>query len=241
MPSAIYVGAAAQRALLQRMESLANNIANASTTGFRANGVKFDTLLSTTGGSNVSFPNAGRDFISQAPGALVKTGNPLDLAVRGSGWFSLATPGGQVYTRDGRFGISASGELQSVNGYSVLDASGAPIQLDPAAGEINVAADGMISQRGKQAGAIGLFELDASARLSRYDNSSVSSDQAATPLLQFTTNGMVQGSVEQSNVDPVHELVRLIEIQRTFENVTGSMDLQNAAYQNAIRTLGSSS
>ncbi len=239
MPSAIYVDAAAQSALARRIDSIASNVANAATVGYRADGIKFDSVLSTTGGSRVSFPVAGRDYISTAGGSLLRTQNPLDCAVRGAGWFSLMSPDGPVYTRDGRFQLAASGALQSVNGYEVLDASGAPITLDPSAGEVAIAGDGVIAQQGRRSGAIGLFTIDPDSRLARYDNSSVTSSIPASPILEFTTNGVAQGYVEQSNVDPIRELTRLIEIQRAFDNVTSTMEIKDAAQQEAIKTLGS--
>ncbi len=238
MPSALYVDAAAQVALARRLDSIAANIANATTPGYRADGVKFDSLVSATGGRNVAFPAAGRDYITTAAGPLSRTGGPLDLAVRGAGWFALQSPDGPVYTRDGRFEMATTGELRSVNGYPVLDASGAPISVEAAGGPIAIAGDGMISQRGRQVGAMGLFAFPPGADLTRYDNSSVIPDQPAIPVLDFVANGIVQGYVEQSNVNPVRELTRLIEVQRAFDNITASADMIDGARLDAIKTLG---
>lgn len=241
MSSALYVGAAAQSTLAARLETVANNIANTNTVGFRADGVKFDTLVSTTRGARVAFPSAGQDYLSLNTGATVRTGNQLDLAVRGQSWFSLMGPSGPIYTRDGRFTLSPTGELKSVNGYQLLDASGGPIFADPGGGEISVAADGAITQAGKQLGAVGLFMLDPAAHLTRVDNSSVSSDLPSTPALEFTTNGVAQGYLEQSNVDPIREITRLIQVQRAFESITSSMETLDSSEREAIRTLGSQS
>lgn len=238
MSSALYVGAAAQTALFQRMDSLAHNVANAGTPGFRADGVKFDSLLTSTNGKQVAFPSAGRDYISTATGPAQKTGNPLDIAVRGGGWLSLLSPDGPVYTRDGRMTLTATGEIKSVSGYSLLDVSGAPMFADPSNGEINISGDGMMSQRGKQIGAVGLFAIDRASNLRRYDNSAVIPDTQTTPILDFAGNGVMQGFIEQSNVNPIRELTRLIEIQRAFENVTASMDMTDQTEQDAIKTLG---
>lgn len=240
MSSTIYIDTAAQAALARRIESLANNIANANTVGFRADGLKFDTIVSASGGANVSFPQAGRDFISTASGPVQRTGNSLDLAVRGNAWFSLMSPDGPVYTRDGRMELAKTGELRSVNGYPVLDVSGAPMFADASAGELSIAADGTITQNSKQIGAIGLFTIDPGARLSRYDNSSVLPDGPVTPSLDFATTGVLQGRLEQSNVEPIRELTRLIEVQRAFDRITAAMDLSDSTQQDAIRTLGSS-
>lgn len=238
MPSVLNVDAAAQLALARRLDSIANNIANATTPGYRADGVKFDTLLSSSGGRNVAFPSAGRDYITTTFGPVSRTGGPLDFAVRGAAWFSLQTPDGPVYTRDGRFEIAATGELRSVSGYPLLDVSGAPISVEPAGGPISVAGDGMISQRGRQVGAIGLFSFEPGVNLKRYDNSAVTPDRPALPVLDFTANGVMQGYVEQSNVNPVRELTRMIEVQRAFDSITASADMVDATRQDAIKTLG---
>ncbi|MEI2734106.1 MAG: flagellar hook-basal body complex protein [Rhodoblastus sp.] len=105
LTTALYVDAAAQLALTRRMESLAFNLANANTTGFLGEGLKFNSVVSTTGGGNVAFPHAGADYISLTRGAPHKTGNPLDVAIRGDVWLSIMTPAGPAYTRDGRLQI----------------------------------------------------------------------------------------------------------------------------------------
>ncbi len=238
LTTALYVDAAAQMALTRRMDSLAFNLANANTTGFLSEGLKFDSVLSTTGGANVAFPNAGADYISLAHGAMRKTGNALDVAVRGDGWLSVLTPAGPAYTRDGRLQIDAGGSVRSIAGYPVLDAGGAPLAIDASAGEVSIAADGAISQRGKTVGILGLFSLEPDARLSRHDNSSVLSDREATPVTPSSRAGLMQGFLEQSNVNPLLELTKMIEIQRTFDHISACLNMTDNAQQDAIRTLG---
>ena len=124
---------------------------------------------------------------------MIATGNPLDVAVQGDGWFAVQSNGQTVYTRDGRMPMTETGGLVSMTGAPVLDAAGAPIQLDPSAGPPSITRDGMISQDGRQIGAIGLFSLDPDAKLTRAGNSGFTSDKAAQPMLDFTANGVVQG------------------------------------------------
>lgn len=241
MLSSLYVGVAAQAALLKRLDALANNVANAGTVGFRADGLSFRSVISNMAANRTAFPDAGRDYVSTGSGAMTKTGNPMDVAVRGAGWLSLMSPDGQVYTRNGRLQLTATGELTSVNGYPVLDVSGAPILADPAAGPLSIAGDGTMTQGKNQLGALGLFLIDPAARLTRYDNSSVNPDRPPTPILDFTQNGVLQGYVEQSNVNPVLEMTRLIQIQRAFESMTAAIEATDATRQDAIRTLGATS
>jgi flagellar basal-body rod protein FlgF len=172
-------------------------------------------------------------------GGLVKSDNPLDFAVQGDGWFAIQTPAGVAYTRDGRASIDESGTLRTLNGDPILDAGGAPIIIDGAAGSVTVSADGMITQNGRQVGAIGLFAIDRGATLRRTENSGVVPNKAATPILDFTRDGVVQGAVESANVDPVREMTRLIDVTRVFDGVAAETSQSEASLQDAIKTLGS--
>ena len=155
MQSSIYVGVSAQIALEQRLTTLAHNVANANTTGFRAEEVKFETVMSTTAANTVDFVTVGESHISRNSGPLVHTSNPLDVAVVGEAWLAFEGPQGPVYTRDGRLTVTTTGDVTTINGFPVLDVGGAPLQINPKGGKIALGADGMISQGGQQVGAIG--------------------------------------------------------------------------------------
>jgi flagellar basal-body rod protein FlgF len=171
----------------------------------------------------------------------VKTDNPLDVAVQGKGWLGLQTPDGSVYTKDGRMRMEESGALVSVDGYPVLDAGNAAILLDPSAGPPTIAQDGMISQKGHQIGAIGIFRLDDPAKLKRYNNSGVMSDLPAVPELDFGNNGIAQGFIEGANVNPVLEMAKLIAVSRAFESISSATQGSESTLKDAIKTLGSNS
>jgi flagellar basal-body rod protein FlgF len=238
MQSSFYVSLSAQLSLDKRMETIANNIANAGTSGYRAAGVTFESVLSKSGQAPVAYASAGRDFISQATGEMTKTDNPYDVAVVGNSWFGIQTPNGAAYTRDGRMQMLETGDLQTLSGYPVLDAGNSPIVLDPTSGPPMISRDGMITQGGRQIGAIGLFSIDANASLTRSVNSSVIPSTPATPVLDFVKNGVVQGFVEGANVNPVHEMTKLILTSRSFDSVSSMNDLMDSSQRNAVRTLG---
>ncbi|HZT48986.1 MAG TPA: flagellar basal-body rod protein FlgF [Hyphomicrobiaceae bacterium] len=241
MQSPFHVGLSAQLALQRRLDTVANNVANASTAGFRAEEVKFETLLSQVSDTPVAFVSAGSRHLSQRAGEIAPTGNPFDVAVQGNAWLGMQTPAGIAYTRDGRLHMTPTGELQTVNGYPVLDAGGAPIQLDPNAGEPRIARDGAISQGNRAVGSIGLFRIDDKATLTRFDNSGVLSDRPATPVVEFSQTGLQQGFVEGSNVNPVMEMSRLIALSRAFDAVAATLRDAEASTQEAVRTLGATS
>ena len=153
MQDGLYVALSSQVALEKRLVTIADNVANANTVGFRATQVKFEDVVTGTGERSVSFASAGDTYMSTNQGPLKQTGNPYDFAVRGDAWFAIDTPAGQVMTRDGRFTMTEAGDLITLEGHRVLDAGGAPIQLNPRAGAPEASADGMLRQDGNPAGA----------------------------------------------------------------------------------------
>lgn len=238
MNDGLTVALSGQIALNHRLETLAQNIANINTAGYRAEGVHFASLLAGNFNAKASYPTAGETFISTQPGSLNKTDNPLDVAVKGNVWFGISTSKGIGYTRDGRLQMTAAGELQTVTGHPILDAGGATMLIDPAGGEPVIASDGTITQNGKQVGALGLFELDPQAHLSRGEDISILSDKPANPVLDFSQAGVVQGFVEGANVDPVQEMTKLVMVQRDFEHVKNAVDQRESSMLDAIKSFG---
>lgn len=238
MQSALYVGLSAQVALEKRMQTIANNVANINTTAFRTDVVKFDTALSHAAGTAVAFATPGQNIISRQTGSLNQTGNSLDVAVAGDGWMAFAGPSGAVYTRDGRMQIGTNGDLETLNGFPILDSGGAQVTADPNGGPLSIAHDGTITQDGNQIGTLGLFSIPAEANLQRYGNSGIIPDSPATTVLDFTKDGFRQGYVEGSGSNPLLELTRLISASRAFEGTSTLMDSTETTMQDAIRTLG---
>ena len=241
MQSSLYVTLSSQMAFQKRMDTIANNVANASTPGFRREEIKFEAMMSQAASESVAFASPGDTFIKRDPGQVIHTGNPLDVAVQGEAWLAIQTPSGTVYTRDGRMQITPEGQLQSVAGYPFLDVGGSPLQINPNAGPPQIATDGMITQNGTQLGAIGLFTIDPRAKLSRYENSGVIPDQAAVPELDFNRSGITQGHIEGSNVNPMWEMSQLIMASRSYDAVSNSMDQSEDSLREAIKALGPSS
>lgn len=241
MQPGLYVSLSGQMALMRRLETLAHNVANVTTAGFRAEEIKFDELLSQKTDSPTAFVTAGSTYISRQAGEVVRTENPFDVAVQGDGWLAFSGPNGPVYTRDGRMTMTPEGELRTLNGQPVLDVGGAPIQLNPNGGAPTIASDGTITQGGQQLGALGLFRIPEHANLTRFGTSGVLPDVPAEPALDFSRTGVLQGFIEQANVNPVSEISRLIQIQRSFDSVSNAMTKSEDTLQSAVRTLGESS
>lgn len=239
MQQPLYVALSAQVALEKRMTTLADNVANANTTGFRATEVKFHEVLSSTGKASVSYVNEGEDFLSTKFGGLLNTGNQFDFAIEGDGWFQIQSPDGNMLTRDGRFSMTPNGQLVNIDGYPVLDAGGAPIQLNPMAETLKVGKDGGLVQNGVRVGQIGLFTADLSQGYHRLGSLGIVPAGGIEPLVDQPEVGITQGFLEDSNVNPISEMSTLITISRAFENASILIRDTEESMKQAIRTLGS--
>jgi len=243
MQSGLYVGISSQIALERRLNTIADNMANMNTVGFRSTEVKFDEVLSRTQNdinAKVAFVTQGNDYLSTRTGELQRTGNPLDFAIKGNAWFSIDTPAGQVLTRDGRFTMDETGQLRSIRGYPVLDAGGAPIQLNREAGPPTIGADGIIMQNDQPVATLGLFTADVNRGFTRYENEGVIMVDRPQPVVEGFDNTIVQGYVEQSNVNGIGEMTELIQVNRAFESISSLMKDSESSMDEAIKTLGGS-
>lgn len=240
METGLYVALSSQIALEKRLTTIADNMANANTVGFRATDVKFEDLVAGRGRDKIDFVSTGNTYMPDAGGSLTETGNPFDFAVTGNAWFAIETPVGTVMTRDGRFSMLDTGELVTLQGYPVLDAGGAPIQLDPNSGPPSAGQDGTLRQEGRLIGAIGLYEFQPGLNFSRFGNSGIIPEGRPEPIVDRQNVGVTQGFVEDSNVNPVQEMMRLIQVQRTFEQITALMRDGENALEEAMRNLGAS-
>lgn len=238
MQTGLYVSLSSQLALDRRMATLADNVANSSTVGFRATEVKFNQVVSDQKTADVAFVSQGREFISTRSGGLTQTGGTLDFAIKGEAWFQVETPSGPTLTRDGRFTLTDAGELVTVNGYPVLDAGGGPIQIDANGGPIMLSADGQLNQNGRPVAALGIFEADLSGGFVRAGNSGIIPTLAPQPIVDRVDAGVMQGYVEESNVNAIGEMTQLIQVTRAFENIAALMRGSEDSLKEAIRTFG---
>ncbi len=238
MQDGLSVALSSSVALERRLNTIADNIANANTVGFRATQVRFEELVTGPSTSSTTFVSDGTSYLSTRKGGLTETGNPLDFATQGDVWFGISTPAGTVLTKDGRFKMDEGGALVTLEGHPVVDPGGAPIQLDPRAGPPVAGADGFLMQNGKQVGALGLFDYAPGPDFQRYGNSGILPGTPPEPAVDRSDAGVVQGFLEQSNVNPIEEMSRLITVQRTFESVGALMQNTGASLEEAIRLIG---
>ncbi|WP_102223651.1 flagellar basal-body rod protein FlgF [Acidimangrovimonas sediminis] len=253
MDNSIYVSLSLALSLERSMDVTANNIANANTAGFKAGRADFASLVQKTGGGtdgqtggDISFVNQSSAHLDPTPGPLQKTGNPLDLALSGDGWFSYRTAAGATaYGRDGRLSVDAQGNLVTVTGAQILDQSGNAIAVPQgSAGTLQVGADGTITDRtGATLGRIGVFTVPDIAGFQRADGGMLIPPEGAaagaTPATPEDDGVKVaQGYLEGSNVEPVLEMTRMMEIQRAYDRSMKLMDDQDSLRKQVLSQLG---
>ncbi len=234
-----YVALSRQNGLLKELQVLANNLANMSTTGFRREGVIFAEMLSgdETGVGTLAMTDARARYTSDLQGGLAGTGGTYDLAIEGPGFMAVLTPLGERLTRAGAFTRSATGEVVTVEGYPLLDTGGSPIFIASEAKSIGIAGDGTVSVDGQPVAQVGLFDVVDATGLFREDGVLF---RAETETIPAQNSSLLQGFVESSNVDPVVEISRMIEVQRAYELGQNFLDREDDRIRAVVRTLGPS-
>jgi flagellar basal-body rod protein FlgF/flagellar basal-body rod protein FlgG len=221
MDSGYYAAMTGLVARTQALDTAAANLANAQTPGYRAEREFFrsvllgpDALDSQLGRTVNNFGLLGGDRLSMAQGALQQTGNTLDLAIEGEGFFQVQTPNGIRYTRDGGFHRARSGQLVTAADEPVLSAAGQPIQVPP--GEVAVGADGALSVAGGVAATVGVFSFPASAQLTPEGANRYIAPEGILPALSKNA-AIHQGAIEAANQDVIQGSLDLIVMQRQAE------------------------
>lgn len=206
------------------MEVTAANIANTNTPGFRASRMLFSDWLSRQtntnappGGQVIAFSQDRATWREQRPGSIQQTGNPFDLALSGDGYFTVETRNGTRLTRAGRFSPMPDGKIADGSGNALLDTNGRPIQITPRDTRISVAGDGTMSSENGQLARIAVVRPEDPMRLTAEGATLL---EAKTPTLPVAAPGIIQGAVEDSNVQPIMEITRMINDQRQFEFMT---------------------
>jgi len=234
MEAAGYATLTRQSGLMREMQIVAQNIANVSTTGYRAEGLVFSEFVRRTeGGPSLSMARGNIPVTSRAQGPLSQTGSPFDFAVEGEGFFLVETPNGERLTRAGAFSLSADGDLVTAGGYRVLDAGGAPVFVPPDIREPGLAADGTLSGDGRPLAQLGLFRPSEDGNLTHAGDNLYEAPAGFEPLPE---GRIMQGFLEGSNVNPVGQIARLIEVQRAYEMGQSFLETENQRVRDALDT-----
>lgn len=243
MENALLIGLSRQVALGRELDVIANNVANVTTNGFKARESRFAEYLMPVASAE-AFPLPDRRLsyvidrgtaLRMTAGAIERTGNPLDAAIKGDGLFAVQTPAGERYTRNGAFSLDAAGQIVTSDGHVVLGESG-PIVLGPQESGVQIAPDGTVSTSQGQRGRIRLVRFADPQALRNEGANLFSSALPAQPA--GATSRIEAGALERSNVSPVQEMSRLIEVNRSYTSVAEMVRRMDELRRSTVQRLG---
>jgi len=234
MDTLTVAAASGMRSRMESLDMLANNLANADTSGYKTDREFYNLYVSpeaeAAGGSPATLPVIEKPWTDFSQGLLRSTGSPLDLALTGKGFFAVDGPSGSLYTRNGNFRVSAAGRLVTADGYPVKAVGGAKLQLDPSMA-VDVSSDGTVNQGGQPVGQIQISDFSDPGSVTKQGASYFRSDAA----VQVASGVEVaQGKLESSNVGPSESAVRLVSVMRQFEMLQKAVTLGGQMNQAAV-------
>lgn len=236
MDNAIYATLTRQSGLTRELQSVANNIANANTTGFRREGVVFSEHLTSLdrNGETLSMANARGRNVDLRHGSLTQTNGQFDLGIEGDGFFMVATGQGNRLTRAGAFALNPDGELVDLAGNRVLDDGQAPIAIPNGVRHVAIGADGSVSADDQLVGRIGVFTSAVTSQMLHEEGTlfTPGADVEASEDAKVR-----QGFLEESNVDPIREMARMIEVQRAYELGQSFLDNEDQRIRSVMISL----
>ncbi len=236
MDSAGYVTLSRQSGLMREMQSVANNIANLSTAGFRREGVIFaEHVVGLSEGPSLSMATASARLVDLQQGDMAQTGATFDFAIEGEGFFLVDTPAGQRLTRAGSFTPGVTGELMTADGARLLDDGGAPVVVPPGTLDVVMGVDGTLSAGGRPLARIGLWQPVDPVAL-RHQSGTLLDGGEVQPADGKAR--LLQGYLEDSNVNAITEVARMVEVQRAYELGQGFLEREDQRMRGAIETLG---
>lgn len=221
MNSGLYSALSGNIAAMKRMDIISNNLANVNTPGFKKDKMLFESMLAGTvnppavpqGSTADPILQKENVYIDYAAGPIAQSGNPLDLAIDGDGFFVIQTPEGRAYTRQGNFRLGADGTLVTSEGYPVMGQNG-PINVQ--GGTVEIDATGVVTVDGSPSGTISVVDFPRPYKLTKTSGARfIPEDPQAVP--QPAIAGISQGHLEGSNVETISEMVQMIETSRYFD------------------------
>jgi flagellar basal-body rod protein FlgF len=236
MQNATYIALSGQMALQRKMDVVANNLANLSTPAFKGEEMLFSQyVVKPQGNQQLAFVQDISTVRDMREGPLTKTGNSLDLALQGDGFFAVQTPLGTRFTRNGHFQLDAQGQIVTSQGYALLSDGGQPITVPTDANRISIGPDGTISTGRGSIGKVQPVTFAQPQTVTPAANGFYVTDQDPQPA---RGTKVVQGMIEESNVNSVLELTRLLEVTRANGSIKSFLDEETTRQRNAIDRLG---
>jgi flagellar basal-body rod protein FlgF len=218
---------------MESLELLANNVANASNGGYKADREFYGLYAAAENDGHATMPLIERPWIDFAQGLIHPTGNPLDVAISGRGFFAVNGPNGPLYTRNGSFRLGPDGRLVTSEGYSVRGAGGGPVVLQPGR-SIYITPDGAIRQDGAAAGALEIVQLVGTEGLIKQGNNYFRLTDPSVQPAAASGATVEQGKLEASNTGSAESAVRLVTVMRQFEMLQRAVSLGGEMNRAAI-------
>jgi len=240
MENSAYIALSRQGALRREMSVIANNIANMNTTAYKSESMMFVEHLVKSKGSQsfiaqkLSYARDVAQYQNLEEGALKQTGNKLDIAIHGEGYFILDTPDGERYTRNGRLNLSNDGQLVNQNNLPILSEAGTPFFFGPDDKDIVIAGDGTVSTSNGEVGKIKVVKFDDPQRLQKEAGGILATED---PPIDVTNSTILQGTLESSNVKPISEITKMIDVQRAYESVKNFITKEDERQRKMIQAL----
>jgi len=233
--SGIYIALSGAVSQSNALDSAANNVANAGTTGYKAERLSFAESLAEFESPDSRFVKLDGRAMDDTAGPMEITENPLDLALMGDGYFAVQTGDGVRYSRDGAFTINDDGVLVNSSGLEVLAEGGATIAVPPDAVDIEVDIDGVVSADGQELGRLQLSQF-ASEGMQRMGGNLF----AATGQPLEGRPEVVSGALEKSNVSPVRAMVSMVKVSRVYEALMKMIETHSSIETKTAREIGNS-
>lgn len=242
MNNTLLISASRQIALKRSLDIVANNVANITTTGFKRRSADFSEYVMpvargdglAASNKRLSFVTGGDGFLDMTAGAIERTGNPLDIALRGNAFLAVQTPDGERYTRNGALALDAAGQLVTMDGQPVLSQQG-PMQFTPADGAIAISTDGTVSSAQGVRGRLKFVTFARPQALESIGRNLVKASEPASPAGPETR--IESGALERSNVSSVTEVAKLTEITRAYSSIAQMMQRNDELRRSAVSRL----
>lgn len=236
MENPVYIALSRQMALQRQMDVVAHNIANMNSNGYKGQRVLFQEFIQRPAiGEKLSMVQDYASLRDLRPGPMLATSNPLDLALQGNGYFVVESLSGRRYTRTGSFQINADRQVVDAGGLPLLGDNGQPLQIPQGAKNIDIRADGTVLTDRGQVGRLQVVRFEKEQFMTEVGGGLYVSDEEPQPAPEVK---VVQGMLEQSNIQPVVELTQMIEINRQYQSNQKMMDSEHDRQRNAIGRLG---
>lgn len=245
MENALLIGLSRQVSLARELDVVANNVANVDTNGFKRRGTIFQEFLAPTARHEQFRPGTDRRLsyvwdrgtaLNFSQGTMERTGNPLDVAIQGDAMFAVRSgPGGERYTRNGSLGINGKGELVNSDGHVMVTNQG-PLTLSSTETDLRIAPDGSITTSSGPRGKLKLVAVPNPQLLRNQGANTFSTVTALNPANPREYR-LAVGEIEKSNVKPVLEISRLMELSRAYQNVASLMQRTDEIRRSAIQRL----